>query len=644
MHSLIDALSSKNFIPHGFCLSWSPVLLWLHVGSDLLITLSYYSIPLTIIYFLRQRQDVPYPWLISLFAGFILACGTTHLLSVITVWIPLYWQDGLLKALTALLSIVAALAMLWIVPRMLSLPSAAQLQAVIEQKIMAETALQESEFRWKFALESSGDGMWDRNLETDEVNYSSSWKKMLGYSENDILPCHQEWLNRIHPDDKPQVSVALQAYLEKKTENYAVEFRLRCKDDSYKWVLSRGKVVNCDPYGKPLRMIGTHKDISERKRAENELLKYCSIFEVTPISMMRYDSKLNITFLNAEFVQTFGYNLASIPTLPDWWLKVCPDPGYLHAVQAGCQAAIEKARLEGVKYVPFEVNVRCLDNSVKSVQVSTVALQDYAGETLVIINDITRQKQREARDKEHLNALAHVMRLGLMGEMASGLAHELNQPLTAISSYAQACINFINAEQPDLAKLAKTLTKTREQALRAGQIIYRIRGFVKSEAKIRAHADVNALVYESANLCMADIEQNSINLTFNLEKNLPAVFVDYIQIEQVIINLIRNSIDALSHSPENQPRLLTVSSCLTAGNLVQVSVKDNGMGLNKAQQEKILTPFYTTKEHGMGMGLSISHSLIEDHHGCLGFTSESGEGSNFYFTLPAPASRPAGSV
>ena len=143
---------------------------------------------------------------------------------------------------------------------------------------------------------------------------------------------------------------------------------------------------------------------------------------------------------------------------------------------------------------------------------------------------------------------------------------------------------------------------------------------------------------------MADIEQNSINLTFNLEKNLPAVFVDYIQIEQVIINLIRNSIDALSHSPENQPRLLTVSSCLTAGNLVQVSVKDNGMGLNKAQQEKILTPFYTTKEHGMGMGLSICHSLIEDHHGRFEFTSEAGLGSNFYFTLPAPAGRPAGSV
>jgi len=134
MQPLIDLFSIKDFIPHGYCLSWSPVLLWLHVISDLLTATAYYSIPLTLIYFVRQRKDFPYPWLAILFAGFIVACGTTHLLSAITIWIPLYWLDGLVKAFTAIISITTAGLMLRIVPRALSLPSVAQLQAEIQQE------------------------------------------------------------------------------------------------------------------------------------------------------------------------------------------------------------------------------------------------------------------------------------------------------------------------------------------------------------------------------------------------------------------------------------------------------------------------------------------------------------------------------
>ncbi len=177
MQSLINLLGIKDFIPHGYCLSWSPVLLWLHVISDLLITLAYYSIPLILVYFIRQRKDFPYPWLAVMFAGFIVACGTTHLLSAITIWIPLYWLDGLLKAFTAIISIATAVLMLWVIPRALSLPSAAQLQAEIQQRKTAEDALRESEHLWKFAIEGSGDGVWDWDIQTDEVKYSSAGKR-----------------------------------------------------------------------------------------------------------------------------------------------------------------------------------------------------------------------------------------------------------------------------------------------------------------------------------------------------------------------------------------------------------------------------------------------------------------------------------
>ncbi|MGZ8952896.1 MAG: hypothetical protein ACXW01_14760, partial [Methylobacter sp.] len=134
MQSLIDLFGLKDLIPHGYCLSWSPVLLWLNVVSDLLITLSYYSIPLMLVYFIRRRKDLPYAGLAVMFACFIVACGTTHLLSAVTIWIPLYWLDGLLKGFTAIISVATAVLMLRVIPGALSVPSAAQLQAEIQQR------------------------------------------------------------------------------------------------------------------------------------------------------------------------------------------------------------------------------------------------------------------------------------------------------------------------------------------------------------------------------------------------------------------------------------------------------------------------------------------------------------------------------
>jgi len=251
-----------------------------------------------------------------------------------------------------------------------------------------------------------------------------------------------------------------------------------------------------------------------------------------------------------------------------------------------------------------------------------------------IVRDISERKYQEQQDKEHLDELAHVTRLGLMGEMASGIAHEVNQPLSAISSYTQASLNLINSEKPDLNKLTEILQKTQQQSLRAGHIIHRMREFVKSHAKHRSTVDVNKLIHDAVGLSVSDLKHANIKLTFELEDDLPPVYADQIQIEQVLINLIRNSLDALQSMPNDKERQLTIHSHLTANDKVQVRVKDNGIGLDETQQQKILTPFYTTKTDGMGMGLSISRSLIEAHDGSLHFNSLPGKGTTFYFTLP----------
>ena len=286
----------------------------------------------------------------------------------------------------------------------------------------------------------------------------------------------------------------------------------------------------------------------------------------------------------------------------------------------------------------LEVEIVRKDGTTFHGLISATAIYDANGDYLMsrsTVLDITQRKLTEAKIDEHLDELAHVTRLGLMGEMASGIAHEINQPLTAVSAYTQASLNLINAKNPDLEALSAVLSKTQQQALRAGQIIHQMRMFVKSDIKLRSNTDINTLITDAANLCVSELKQNNIKPALNLGDNLPYVWVCAIQIEQVIINLIRNSIDALRDLPAHQQRLLSISSQLTPNKYIQVKVKDNGIGIDQQQKQKILMPFYTTKNEGMGMGLSISRSLIEAHEGLFNFDSEAGKGTTFYFTLPA---------
>ncbi|MGR9045253.1 MAG: PAS domain-containing sensor histidine kinase [Gammaproteobacteria bacterium] len=251
-----------------------------------------------------------------------------------------------------------------------------------------------------------------------------------------------------------------------------------------------------------------------------------------------------------------------------------------------------------------------------------------------LLRDVSERKLKEQKDKEHLSELAHVTRLGLMGEMASGIAHEVNQPLTAIANYTQVCLNLASSQEVDRVKLLETLQKTHQQALKAGQIIHRMRDFVRSRKIHRTKVDINHLVITAMALCEAECKQLQIQHKTELSASLPMAYVDYVQIEQVLLNLMRNSVEALHAMPDGQCKQLIIQTYLNEKNQIEVRVKDNGAGLDDSQQSEVLKPFYTTKESGMGMGLSISRSIVEAHNGFLRFNSKKGKGSTFYFTLP----------
>lgn len=249
-----------------------------------------------------------------------------------------------------------------------------------------------------------------------------------------------------------------------------------------------------------------------------------------------------------------------------------------------------------------------------------------------IVRDISQRKLQEREHRAHLEELAHVARLSLMGEMASGIAHEVNQPLTAIAAYTEVCLNLLGMPSFDPAKLRAILTKTHQQALRAGQIVHRMRDFVRSKTSGRAAANINDLVRECIGLCAAEIRLQNIVFCLELTDGLPQVYVNVIQVEQVLMNVLKNAIEAMHD--QARPRHLIVRTQASAEG-IEIVIKDNGHGVSDAERGNVMTPFFTTKKNGMGMGLAISRSLIEAHHGSLRFNSKAGKGTTFYVTLPA---------
>jgi len=183
-------------------------------------------------------------------------------------------------------------------------------------------------------------------------------------------------------------------------------------------------------------------------------------------------------------------------------------------------------------------------------------------------------------------------------------------------------------------RLQETLQKTEQQALRAGRVIRRMREFISTNTIHRSTININELVQDAMNLANDECQQFSIQCTAVLAKSLPCISADAVQIEQVVLNLIKNSIDVLSKLPQKTLRRLTIQTYLIAPKYIEVRVKDNGLGITETEQSKIFTPFFTTKAAGMGMGLSICQSLINSHGGELRFNSQPKKGSTFYFTLP----------
>jgi PAS domain S-box-containing protein len=546
MTSLLTGFfAQQNFIPHGFCLAWDPALLGLHVISDSVIAIAYYSIPFALLYFISRRRDLAFRGIFALTGAFILACGTTHLMGLLTLWYPVYWLDGMIKLFTALISIFTAAAIWWAMPKALALPSTAQLEeangqleheigereraqaalrnanAELEQRVAARTAeleaevaqrrrteetLRASEQRWRSMFEASAVGIALTDENRRFVAANEAFQKMIGYTAEELS--HLGPVEITYEDDREATREMLDDMLSGRRADYHVEKRYRRKDGTVIWV--RVSTARAPEPGSSLHGIPTiTEDITERKRAEDELL--------------------------------------------------------------------------------------------------------------------------EARD-----ALLRVTRLSTMGELSASIAHEVNQPLSAIVANGIACQRLLAAATPDLEEAKEAVGDIISDGRRASAVLARVRQLAKKSVAERVSVDINSAISEVLSLTRQELQRSGITTRAELDPNLPSVMADRVQVQQVVLNLVMNGIEAM-RPVIDRSRVLRVKSAAAPPADVAVTVEDTGSGFGDNDPDHIFETFFTTKEDGMGMGLSISRSIVQAHGGRLWASAGAPVGAIFGFTLPARA-------
>jgi len=352
------------------------------------------------------------------------------------------------------------------------------------------------------------------------------------------------------------------------------------------------------------------RDIAERKVREAEIRSLAAFPSESPIPVLRINGRGVISYANqpsAPLLKHWGCR--PLQTLPVYWRNRV------------------EAVLENGSASELEV---ATDDGIFSLLMAPVAELDYVN---VYARDITSERVAEEELKRRQNELVHVTRLSNMGEMATGIAHELNQPLSAIVNFANGCARRLRMDIGGKEELLHALGQISAQAGRAGEIIKRLRGMVTRRQPVREVVDLNVLAREVCLFMSHELKRQELVIERRLSKQALWVRVDSVQIEQVLLNLLRNALDALTDLPVKERKLVMESGVQPDG-MVFVAVKDNGPGISGSAMEHLFDPFFSTKETGMGMGLAISQTIMTNHHGKIRADSWPGKGSTFTIELP----------
>jgi PAS domain S-box-containing protein len=492
-------------------------------------------------------------------------------------------------------------------------------------RMQAEQALRESETRFRQIAEQATDMISRHDAEGRFTYLSPACRRILGYEPEQLVGRRPRVI--AHPDDRDAVIQSL-ARLRSSRDVVSTTYRAIHRDGSTRWLESSSRNEGAE-------IVVVTRDMTDRLEAEQRLKLIELAVEHAREGVVITDNVLErpgpkILFTNPAFREMTGYGEQEI---------LGRTPRILQGPQTD-PAVIDRFRhalRRGEPFIGETINYR-KDGSAYVVEWNTAPLTDRHGRIthwVAVQRDITARKDALELARLHREELAHATRLSAMGEMASGLAHELNQPLAAIRNYLHGTLNRLETRPDDLPPVTAALAKALDQSDRAAQIIRRIRGFVGKRTSPRSAQAIDRLVAETLALAEPDLKKHGAVVESRVPEGLPPVCVDGIQIEQVLLNLIRNAVEAMEAVEPAADRKVEIDAAAEPDPpRVQLTVRDHGPGLTDEQQDHLFHPFYTTKRGGMGMGLTISQSIVHAHDGRLWASPHPEGGTVFHLVLP----------
>jgi PAS domain S-box-containing protein len=493
----------------------------------------------------------------------------------------------------------------------------------------SDRMLRDSEERLEMAADSAGVGLWMLNLSTGCYWLTRKTRELFGFSPDETVT-YDRFLSMVHPEDRELVRETVQRLVQSKNEG-RVQYRIVRSDGSLRWISSRGR-VRCKALGEADSLMGVSMDITERKLAEEVLRaseEVCrATFEQAAVGMAHVGTDGRFLRVNDKLCAIAGYprnELLKITfqdiTHPD---DLEADLNLMRQLLSG---EIETYSMEK-RYIRKDRSVVWIYLTVSLVRDDTSAARHF----ISVVEDITARKNAEEELKRLRLHLWHADRVAQTAAVTASLAHELNQPLAAILSNAEAGLLFMAGGNPDLEEIREILTDIVQDDKRAGAVVGGLRDLLRRKETRREIIDLADTIRRMIEMLHSELLDKQVQLQLHLEPGF-LVVADKAQVQQVILNLVMNSVEAMQRQSAGQRRLELSMMHTNAGEAL-VAIRDLGPGIPDDWHEKVFEAFWTTKPEGLGIGLMISRSIVESHNGRLWFANSPDQGVTFYFTLP----------
>jgi two-component system, cell cycle sensor histidine kinase and response regulator CckA len=492
--------------------------------------------------------------------------------------------------------------------------------------------LEASEERLRMALMASRQGFYDLNVVTGEAVVSAEYAQMFGYEPSEFQETNQKWVERLHPDDRDHVAAFYRSYIAGEVENYQVEFRQRTKSGDWKWILSLGKIVARNPDGSPLRMVGTHLDITARKRSEEAQRRLATAIEQSIESIMMTDKTGKITYVNPAFEQISGYRSEEVLGRDTRFLKsdIHDSAHYKDLVDAIRGGNSWKGRIASQRR----------DGKIIYEDLAISPVRDSSGEIVSFVDVAHDVTEHIALEKQLIQA----QKMESIGTLAGGVAHDFNNLLQVVLGYSE----LILADERFESRIRDDLGKINQAARTGADLVQSLLTFSrKTETKPRP-LNLNHQIDRVRKLLSRTVPK-MIEIQLNLCGDLSSINADPTQVEQILMNLAVNARDAMPDGGklliETQNATLDEDYCKThlgstPGDYVLLQFSDTGQGMDRDTLEHIFEPFYTTKGvgEGTGLGLAMVYGIVKQHGGYIMCYSKPGQGTTFKIFFPAEPS------